>query len=94
MQLPDRQRHDAANRYPLSAARVARPIPEALRPQHSLALWSRNAFQVWRHDAILSQYPREMDDFQIADSIASASKAQCLDGNVQPEFVSILETVN
>jgi hypothetical protein len=24
-------------------------------PRDSLAFWSRNAFQVWRHDAILSQ---------------------------------------
>src|SRR5258708_9070531 len=35
-----------------------------------------------------------MEDFPIADSLAGTGKAQRLDGNVQPEFVSILETIN
>src|ERR1700675_2656158 len=35
-----------------------------------------------------------MEDFPIADSLAGTGKAQSLDGNVQPELVSILETIN
>jgi len=35
-----------------------------------------------------------MEDFPIADSLAGTCKAQRLDGNVQPELVSILETIN
>ena len=35
-----------------------------------------------------------MEDFAIADSLASTGKAQRLDGNVQPELVSIFETIN
>jgi hypothetical protein len=35
-----------------------------------------------------------MEDFPIADSLAGTGKAQRLDGNVQPELVSILETIN
>ena len=35
-----------------------------------------------------------MEDFPIADSLAGTGKAQRLDGNIQPELVSILETIN
>ena len=35
-----------------------------------------------------------MEDFPIADSLAGAGKTQRLDGNVQPELVSIFETIN
>ena|ERR1700691_1451660 len=35
-----------------------------------------------------------MENFPIADSLAGTGKAQRLDGNIQPELVSILETIN
>src|ERR1700722_12342799 len=35
-----------------------------------------------------------MEDFAIADSLARTGKAQRLDGNTQPQLVSILETIN
>jgi hypothetical protein len=38
------------------------------RPRHSSAAWSRDGFQVWRHNPVLSQQAREMEDFPIADS--------------------------
>jgi hypothetical protein len=35
-----------------------------------------------------------MEDFPIADSLAGTGKAQRFNGNIQPELVSILETIN
>src|SRR6266849_4246254 len=35
-----------------------------------------------------------MEDFPIADSLAGTGKAQRLDGNIQPELVSIFETID
>jgi len=46
-----------------------------------------------RHDPILSQQACEMEGFPIADSFGHVQIA-ALDGHIQPELVSILETIN
>ena len=35
-----------------------------------------------------------MDDFPIAESVAGTDKAQRVDGDIEPELVSILETID
>ena len=65
-----------------------------LRPRHFWSGSSRNALQVRRHDAILSQQTREAEDLSVADSLSFACKAQRFDGDIQSQLVSIFETVN
>src|ERR1700723_4347628 len=58
------------------------------------AVPSGHTLEVRAYDPNLAQQAREMQDFPVAGSLSLPCEAQRLDGDIQPEFVSVFEAVN